>query len=119
MLLSRCYPSLPTTYPKLDGVVQDYSLVEVHHLDETPNDELVEDVIPMMETLGSDSSIIVFLFSSPQYLAKNTVFWVAWLCAHQRKILRLVAIDKAHLHTMHGRIFRDYIRIIRDLIGRQ
>ena len=95
--------------------VQDYGLVEVHHLDETQNDELVQDVIPKMETLGLDSSTTVFLFSYPQYLAENTLFREALLRAHQCKILRLVAIDEAHLHTMHGRTFRDSIRIIRDV----
>ena len=100
---------------KIRRAVQEYGLVEVHHLDETPYSELVEHVIPMMETLGSESSTTVFLFSSPQYLADNTVFRAALLHAHRQKILRLVAIDEAHLHTMHGRTFRDCIRIIRDV----
>ena len=96
---------------KIRRAVQDYGLVEVHHLDETQNDELVQDVIPKMETLGLDSSTTVFLFSSPKVLRE------ALLRAHQRKILRLVAIDEAHLHTMRGRTFRDSIRIIMDVLN--
>ena len=72
---------------KIRRAVQEYGLVEVHHLDETPYSELVEHVIPMMETLDSESSTTVFPFSSPQYLVENTVFRAALLHAHRQKIL--------------------------------
>jgi hypothetical protein len=64
------------TKAKMEEANEDYGSVEVHHMDELP----VEDkssfsrILHRMRTFEQDSSSTIFLFVSPQYIAKNHAF---------------------------------------------
>ena len=85
------------------------------HLDETSWDDVEGKVIPKLESLPPDTSESLFLLCSPQYIATNKIFRDALLACNKRGLLRLVAIDEAHLFAMHGRSFRESIRVLAEV----
>ena len=85
------------------------------HLDETSWEDVCNEVIPKMEALPEDTSSSLFLLCSPQYIAEKQIFRDALLSCNDRGLLRLVAIDEAHLFAMHGRSFREAIRVLADV----
>ena len=68
-----------------------------------------------MDEFDAQSSSVMFLLCSPQYITKNKFFLEALLRAHERNVLRLVAIDEAHLYAAHGRSFRQEIRVLKHV----
>ena len=75
-----------------------------------------ENVIPRITALPYESSTTIFLLFSPQFIAENGSFKKAILACAKNKILRMVAIDEAHLYAMHGRSFRVQIhQLLPDL----
>lgn len=55
---------------------------------------------------------VFFLLCSLQYLSTKRVFRDAVLRCHQRRLIRLVVIDDAHLHALHGRTLWESIRVL-------
>ena len=53
----------------------------------------------------------MFLFTSPQYLANNSIILNVIIQCYALQTLRLIAIDEAHVFAMHGRTFREAMRI--------
>ena len=100
---------------RLNRAVSKYGAVTAIHLDETSKDDLLHRVIPKMDSLPSNTSSTLILLCSPQALATDKDLLAAVLRAYQRKILRLVAIDEAHLYAMHGRSFRESIRVLQHV----
>ena len=88
------------------------------HLDETSWEDVESKVIPKMESIQPDTSSSLFLLCSPQYIAANKKFCDAFLACNERGLLRLVAIDEAHLFSMHGRSFRESIRVLAEVFFR-
>ena len=84
------------------------------HLDKVPDDLVRTSLVPKLRGMEPDSSETLVLFCSPQYLAKRGWFRAELLWCNARGILRLVGVDEAHIHAMHGRSFRDPIRVLRD-----
>jgi superfamily II DNA or RNA helicase len=99
---------------KLNAAVQRYGTINCVHLDETSPSDLAERVLPKMERIGYDSSESLVLLCSPQYVASTPTFLSALLRCLEKKTLRLIALDEAHLFTMHGATFRHSIRFLRD-----
>ena len=88
------------------------------HLDETSWEDVEGKVIPKMESLSADTSASLFLLCSPQYIATKKPFRDALLACNERGLLCLVAIDEAHLFAMHGRSFRESIRVLSEVFFR-
>ena len=84
------------------------------HLDETSWEDVEGKVLPKIEAIPKETTSSLFLLCSPQYLATNKLFCDALLACNDRGMLRLVAIDEAHLFAMHGRSFRESIRVIAE-----
>ena len=84
------------------------------HLDEVPDDLVPALLVPKFRRMEPDSSDTLVLVCSPQYLAKRGWFRAELLRCNARGILCLVGVDEAHIHAMHGRSFRDPIRVLRD-----
>jgi superfamily II DNA/RNA helicase len=99
---------------RLSKAIQKYGVVSAFHMDEISRKDLNDKIIPMMDTMRYDSSSTRLLLCSPQYLADTPAFLAAVLRANSRRLLRLVAVDEAHLIAMHGRTFRDAIRVLAD-----
>jgi len=89
--------------------------VEAHHLDEISAWDQNSKIFPRMHAIGTQSSSMMFLLCSTQHLADDSDIRTALIEYHTRRTLRMVAIDEAHLHTMHGRTFRECIRVLRDV----
>ena len=89
--------------------------VSAVHLDETSHHDLVTKVIPKLDGLSPETTESIFLLCSPQYLASNRDFRDAVLRGNSRGILRLVAVDEAHLYAQHGRTFRESICVLSNL----
>ena len=68
-----------------------------------------------MDEIGYASSSTMALLCSPQVLVQNSSFREALIRARDRQTLRMIAIDEAHLYAMHGKTFREDIRILRDI----
>ena len=72
------------------------------HIDENPLSHIIELIIPGMFGVGYNSNSIMFMFISPQQLALTPVLLDALFKCQQKKTLRLVAIDEAHIYAQHG-----------------
>ena len=94
---------------------QRYASFEAVHMDEIPSssDALGGDIIPRLDGIGANSSSTLYCFTSPQYIVDNPSFLNALLRCHERRTLRFVAIDEAHLYAQHGKTFRESIRILK------
>ena len=66
----------------------------------------------LADSFDPESSTTLFLLCSPQALVQQTTLRKALIHASAKRVLRLVAIDEAHLYAMHGRSFREDIRIL-------
>lgn len=93
--------------------------VETHHLDELPtNDggESLQKIVNRMSQLQEETTSTMFLFLSPQFLCKKSSkpLLDALVVAYERKVLRVVGIDEAHLFVLHSN-FRLEIRMLKDL----
>ena len=82
------------------------------HLDDAARNDVKQKVIPKMDKFKYASSTTFFILCSPQYIAENVDFRQALLRARDRRVLRLIAIDEVHIYAMHGRSFRDSIRVL-------
>ena len=69
-----------------------------------------------MQAMKTDGTETLLLYCSLQYLAKRGWFCVAVLQCHARGLLRLVVVDEAHIHAMHGRSFRQAIHVLADTL---
>ena len=69
-----------------------------------------------MKEIDYDSLSTMFLFTSPQYLANNSIILDAILQCHALQTLRLIAINEAHIFAMHGRTFREAMRILQKIM---
>ena len=81
--------------------------VETHHLDELPtNDggESLQKIVNRMSQLQEETTSTMFLFLSPQFLCKKSSkpLLDALVVAYERKVLRVVGIDEAHLFVLHS-----------------
>ena len=101
---------------KIKVALQDFGSVEAHNLDDLSLHDLRTAVIPRMKEINYDSSSTMFLFTSPQYLANNSIILDAILQCHALQTLRLIAIDEAHIYAMHGRTFREAMRILQKIM---
>ena len=101
---------------KIKEAIERYGSVEAHYLSEIRPPSLRQTIIPCMEEIEYRTSSTMFLFSSPQYLATNGIVIDDILRCRARQTFRLLAIDKAHLYAMHGRSFRDAMRILQRLL---
>ena len=90
-----------------------FGAVDALHADEMSSTDIDNEVVPKIKSNDGTSSTTMLLLCSPQILATNQNLRHALIAASKRKVLRLVAIDKAHLYAMHGRSFRESIRILK------
>ena len=100
---------------RLESANQDHGSVKAVHLDDTPDALVRSSLLPKMEEITVDGSETLVLFCSPQYLVEHDSFRGALLRCHQRRTLRLVGIDEAHIYSMHGRSFRSCIFVLRNI----
>ena len=98
---------------RIKSAVQRYGAVDAHHVDELSVSDINNKLVPKIESFDYNSTTTLFLLCSPQCLADNHKFRRALIGGAKRKVLRLVAIDEAHLFAMHGRTFRESIRVLR------
>ena len=109
-------PLLSLTANQLERIktaMQEHGAVVATHLDDAGKNDVKENVIPKMDAFPCDVSTTFMILCSPQYIAENVDFRNALLRARDRKVLRLVAIDEVHIYAMHGRSFRDSIRVLK------
>ena len=104
---------------KMEEAKQCFGSVETHHCDELPTNDggiALQKIITRIKELGDRTTSTIFLFVSPQFLCTkaNKPLLDELLSAHKRKILRVVAVDEAHLHVQHSR-FRVEILMLREL----
>ena len=85
--------------------------MEARHLDETSPGSFRKSIIPQMHAIDYDSSLAMFLFVSPQYLARYPLLINALLECHAKQRIRFVVIDEASLHAEHRRLFQDATRV--------
>ena len=91
---------------------QKYASCEAQHIDDCSDSNIKNSIIPRIDAIGNESSSTMFVFISPQKLNSCGAIRAAMLRAHNRKTLRFVAIDEAHLYAMHGRSFRGELRLL-------
>ena len=87
--------------------------VDAIHFDETHADDdsrlqLVEDLL----AIKKDTKRTIFLFVSPQKLAKHRDLRDALMCCNRRGIFRAVLIDEFHMHCQHGIDFRKEVKFV-------
>mmetsp|Transcript_10303 Transcript_10303/g.15594 ORF Transcript_10303/g.15594 Transcript_10303/m.15594 type:complete len:602 (+) Transcript_10303:55-1860(+) len=104
---------------KMEEAKQCFGSVETHHCDELPTDDggiALQKIVTRVKELDDTTTSTIFLFASPQFLCNkaNKPLLDELLSAHKRKILRVVAVDEAHLHVQHSS-FRVEILMLRDL----
>jgi superfamily II DNA helicase RecQ len=101
---------------RIRKAIQKYGVVSCYHMDDTSSCDLHHKIIPKMDDMpveGCSSTMI--LLCSPQYLADITAFRLAVIRNIERRVVRMVAIDEAHLYAAHGRSFRESIRVLREV----
>jgi len=62
--------------------------------------------------LTTTTTSTIFIFASPQFLARHEDFRSALLVCNCRGISRSISIDEAHLFSQHGNSFRPEIRLL-------
>ena len=84
-----------------------YGTVEAQNLDEIKTNAYgkYKQILRRLETLKANTSSTVFLSVSPHFLVDNADARKALLAAARNKTLRLVVIDKVHLHMQQGMTF--------------
>ena len=65
-----------------------------------------------------NTTFIIFLFTSPLFFVNHPDFCVATVEAAKSSLLRLVVMEKVHLHVQHGSSSRDDIRNLKDVFFR-
>ena len=116
-LLLVLVPLLSLTADLLEGLREGSladALVEAHHVDKLLVDVVRDTLVPRLDSLQGDSSSVIFLLCSPQELATNGILSAVILCCHGRGVLRLVALDEAHLYAQHGTTFCGCICLLLD-----
>lgn len=104
---------------KIRRAAQTHGAVYAFHLDEESKHDVKQKVIPKMDSFDYNSSTSMLILCSPQYISENIDFRNALLRARDREVLRLIAIDEAHIYAMHGRSFRESVRILgRDFFSK-
>ena len=93
--------------------MQKEGVVVAVHLNNASRHDVKESVIPAMDEFPHNSSTTMMILCSPQYIADNIDFRNALLRARDRAVLRLIVINEVHLFVMHGRSFRDSIRVLK------
>ena len=105
-------PLLSLTANQLERIrqaVQKYGMVSAFNVDDISKSEMETKLIPQIEQFKYNSSSTMLLLSSPQGITDNLKLRNALLRARDREVLRLVAIDEAHLYAM-GMTYRLSIR---------
>ena len=74
----------------------------------------VAGIIHRIRGLRNDTSSTIFVICSPQFFIKNPAFTKTIVAAGERRILRLVVIDKVHLYVQHGSSFLADTRQLKD-----
>ena len=100
---------------RLRLALQMWGTVEAHCVDDVSKKDMKNKIIPRMDEIDYSSSSTMAILCSPQELAHNKAFRDALFRALERQTLRMIAIDEAHLYAMHGKSFREDIRILRDV----
>ena len=109
-------PLLSLTANQLERIkrsMQKEGAVVAVHLDDASMQDVKESVIPAMNEFPHNSSTTMMILCSPQFIANNIHFRNALLRARDRAVLRLIVIDEVHIFAMHGRSFRDSIRVLK------
>jgi superfamily II DNA helicase RecQ len=100
---------------KFDNANTTWGNVGVYHLDELydANCSVFDSIIQHCSTIKRNTTSTLFIFLSPQFLVhhRNTLD-IFLICAREHT-LRLIVIDKAHIHVQHGTSFRDDIQALR------
>ena len=84
-----------------------------YHIDDLSEGFIRGELIPCINETSPTSSTCLYVFLSPQALVDRSYLREALLACWRRRVVRLVVIDEAHLYAMHGRTFREPIRILR------
>jgi len=95
---------------RLQQAAQKYGVVSTYHLDNRSKHDLNKMILPKINGFKYESSTSMPLVCSPEFLIDTIEFRNALLWARDWEVLRLIAIDEAHLYAMHGASFRDSIR---------
>eukprot|EP00984_Skeletonema_dohrnii_P032361 scaffold26378_cov206-Skeletonema_dohrnii-CCMP3373.AAC.2 len=98
---------------------QKYGTVETHNLDEFPTDDgghKLARLVKRIDELKETTTSTIFLFTSPQFLCKQTseALLTALISSRRRNVLRVVGIDEAHLFVQHSS-FRVEIHMLTEL----
>ena len=103
---------------KMKEASQKYGTVETHHLDELPDDggKKLARIVNRIEELQETTTSTIFLFTSPQFICKESSkdLLSALISARKRNVLRVVGIDEGHLFVQHS-FFRVEIHMLSEL----
>ena len=107
---------------KMKEANQKYGTVETHHLDELPDDrgKTLGRIVTRIEGLKATTTSTIFLFTSPQFLCKESSkeLLSSLISARKRNVLRVVGIDEAHLMVQHS-FFRVEIHMLTELFFKE
>ena len=87
---------------RIKSASQRHGSVRAVHLDEVTDSLVRSSLLPKMAAMDKGGADTLLLYCSPQYLATRGWFRASILRCHARGMLRLVAVDEAHIHAMHG-----------------
>jgi superfamily II DNA helicase RecQ len=90
---------------------QRFGTVMVQHLGELydGNKKVYHELLERCHSLQRSTTTTVFIFLSPQFLINHPDARDVFIACSHRATLRVVAIDKAHIHVQHGTSFRGEI----------
>ena len=86
---------------KLNAALKQFGMVQAAHLDKASPGDNAGEVIPKLDVLSPESSKMLILIFSPQCLVANPSLLAALVRCRDQRMLRRVALNKAHLWAMH------------------
>ena len=93
---------------------QNFGAVTVQHLDELfdANKQVYYDLLERCHGLRRSTTTTVFIFMSPQFLINHPKAREVFIECSHRTTLRVIALDKVHIHVQHGTSFCSEILLV-------
>ena len=93
---------------------QKFGAVAVQHFDELfdANKQVYYDLLEQYRGLRRSTTTTVFIFMSPQFLINHPKAREVFIECSHRTTLRVIALDKVHIHVQHGTSFCSEILLV-------
>merc|ERR1712155_250958 len=92
-------------------------MVEAHNIDEVFSRSRAKynNVLCRAARLERNTTSSVFILLSPQFMCEHRDFTKMLIDQAKNRVLRLVVVDKVHLHVQQGTSFRGELRLLNDI----